>query len=87
MRNLRADGVFTPPSLGGSLILPGNLGGLAWGGAAFDPDRRLLFIPTNNLAAEVRLIPRAGFDAERRAGRNLDGGWKFARRSAALLTA
>jgi quinoprotein glucose dehydrogenase len=26
----------------------------------------------------VRLIPRAEFDGERRAGRNLDGGWEFA---------
>jgi quinoprotein glucose dehydrogenase len=77
---LRYDGVFTPPSLRGSLILPGNIGGLAWGGAAYDPDHHLLLIPTNNLAAQVRLIPQADFDKEEEAnGRDLSGGWEFAR--------
>ncbi len=76
---LRSEGVFTPPSLGGTFVIPGNIGGMAWGGAAYDPDRRLLFIPTNNLAAEVRLIRRADFAREREtAGRNLNGDWEFA---------
>lgn len=78
MSKLRTEGVFTPPSLTGSLLVPGNVGGMAWGGSAYDPTARLLFIPTNNLAAEVHLIPRAELDAERRAGRNLDGDWEFA---------
>jgi quinoprotein glucose dehydrogenase len=76
---LRYDGVFTPPSLQGSLIVPGNIGGMAWGGAAFDPAHHLLIVPANNLAAVVRLIPRANFDKEREsAGRNLNGDWEFA---------
>ena len=29
--------MFTPPSLKGSLFLPGNIGGLHWGGTAWDP--------------------------------------------------
>jgi quinoprotein glucose dehydrogenase len=77
---LRFDGVFTPPSLRGSLILPGNIGGVAWGGAAYDPTDHLLVIPINNLAAEVRLIPKADFDREEEAnGRDLSGGWELAR--------
>lgn len=76
---LRYDGVFTPPSLQGSLIFPGNIGGMAWGGAAFDTEHRLLIIPSNNLAAEVRLIPRAEFQRRREEeGRNLNGDWEFA---------
>jgi quinoprotein glucose dehydrogenase len=78
---LRSEGIFTPPSVGGSLIFPGNIGGMAWGGAAYDPNSRLLIIPVNNLAAEVRLIPRAGFEKEAAAARrqrNLEGGWEFA---------
>jgi quinoprotein glucose dehydrogenase len=79
---LRSEGVFTPPSVRGSFVVPGNIGGMAWGGAAYDPDRRLLFIPTNNLAAEVRLIPRAAFVREREtAGRSLNGDWEFAAQS------
>jgi len=75
---LRSEGIFTPPSLRGSFIIPGNIGGMAWGGAAFDPVHHLLLIPTNNFAAEVRLIPRADFAAEREAGRKLNGDWEFA---------
>jgi quinoprotein glucose dehydrogenase len=72
---LRNEGVFTPPSLKGTLVVPGNIGGMAWGGAAFDEAHHLLIVPTNNLAAEVRLIPRADFEKERQAGRGSD--WEF----------
>ena len=76
---LRNDGVFTPPSLRGSVVVPGNIGGLSWSGAAFDPPHHLLIVPVNNLAAEVRLILRADYTHEREtAGRNLSGGWEFA---------
>ncbi len=60
----RSDGVFTPPSLRGSIVFPGNIGGMAWGGAAYHPGQGLLIIPTNRLAALVRLIPRAEYDAQ-----------------------
>jgi quinoprotein glucose dehydrogenase len=60
----RSEGIFTPPSINGSIIFPGNIGGMAWGGAALDAERGLLVIPTNRLAAYIRLIPREKFDAE-----------------------
>ncbi len=60
----RADGIFTPPSVQGSIIFPGNIGGMAWGGAAFDARSGLLIIPTNRLAAYIRLIPRDKFDEQ-----------------------
>ena len=76
---LRSEGIFTPPSLKGTLVIPGNIGGMAWSGAAYDPANRLLLIPVNNLAAEVRLIPRADLAREREtAGRDLSGGWEIA---------
>lgn len=55
---LRSEGIFTPPSLRGSVIFPGNIGGVAWGGAAFDSERGLLIANTNRLATLVRLVPR-----------------------------
>jgi quinoprotein glucose dehydrogenase len=67
LQSLRADGVFTPPSLKGSAIFPGNIGGMAWGGAAFDPTHNLLIIPTNRLAALIKLVPRSDFREERRS--------------------
>jgi len=66
MRPLRADGFFTPPSLRGTLVAPGNVGGVAWGGMAHDRGRGLLVMPVNNLVAEVRLIPRADLNEERK---------------------
>jgi quinoprotein glucose dehydrogenase len=64
---LRNDGIFTPPSVQGSLHVPGNIGGMHWGGAAWDPVRRLLIAPVNRRAAVIRLIPKEQFSTERKA--------------------
>jgi quinoprotein glucose dehydrogenase len=77
MSRLRTEGFFTPPSLGGTLVTPGNVGGMAWGGAAYDRRLDALILPVNNLAAEVRLIPRDKVEEERKAGR-LSGDFEFA---------
>ena len=57
MSSLRNDGVFTPPSLRGSLILPSNIGGAHWGGLAVDTVRRIAVVPVNRLPALVQLFP------------------------------
>jgi quinoprotein glucose dehydrogenase len=62
MAALRNDGIFTPPSLQGSLVMPGNVGGMNWSGYAYDASRHLLIVNTNNLAAKVKLIPQAAFN-------------------------
>jgi quinoprotein glucose dehydrogenase len=69
IRPLRADGFFTPPSLRGTLVVPGNVGGVAWGGMAHDRANGLLVMPVNNIASEVRLIPRTELDEQRNGGR------------------
>jgi len=63
--SLRSDGMFTPPSIRGTLQVPGNVGGMHWGGMSYDPARHILVANTNRLAAMVRLIPRADYDADR----------------------
>jgi quinoprotein glucose dehydrogenase len=65
----RFDGMYTPPSLQGTIIYPGNAGGSNWGGIAVDPDRQLALVRTSNLPWSVKLIPRADFEAEREAHR------------------
>src|SRR5262249_38087406 len=55
---LRREGLFTPPSLQGTLVYPFTGGGANWGSAAYDPRRNLLVINMNNLAHEVRLYPK-----------------------------
>jgi quinoprotein glucose dehydrogenase len=57
MRGLRNEGIFTPPSLEGTLVIPSNIGGAHWGGLTFDPVRQLAIVPVNRLAAMVQLIP------------------------------
>jgi quinoprotein glucose dehydrogenase len=78
MSKLRTGPIFTPPSLSGTLQLPGNVGGMNWGGFAYDPTRELLVLPENHLASEVKLIPRAQFDEVRTRERKLNGDWEFA---------
>jgi len=65
---LRNQGIFTPPSLQGTLAVPGNLGGMNWSGYAFDPVRNLLIVNTNNLIARVRLIPRGKISSNEEDG-------------------
>jgi quinoprotein glucose dehydrogenase len=62
---LRSDGIYTPPTLEGALMYPGNAGGSNWGGVAIHPARGLLVANTMDLAWAVRLFPRAEFDRER----------------------
>jgi quinoprotein glucose dehydrogenase len=61
IEGLRNEGIFTPPSLKGTLVAPGNLGGMTWSGYAFDPRHALLVVNTNNMPAKIKLIPRADF--------------------------
>ena len=42
-------GLFMPPSRQGTVMLPGFHGGALWGGAAFDPKKRWLFVASNNI--------------------------------------
>ena len=69
---LRSEGIFTPPSLQGSIIFPGNIGGAHWGGAAFDPARSILIVNTNRFPFVVRLMPRERYEEERRAHPHAD---------------
>jgi len=59
----RYDGMFTPPSLEGSLQYPQNAGGINWGSVSIDPDRGLLFTNMMRMAAVIQLIPRAQYEA------------------------
>ncbi|GLU52155.1 outer membrane protein assembly factor BamB family protein [Dyadobacter frigoris] len=47
-RSMRYEGLFTPPDLKGTLMLPGSRGGAEWGGAAYDPGTSVLFVKSND---------------------------------------
>lgn len=55
---LRSEGVFTPPSLQGSVDYPGNAGGPNWGGVAIDPRGGVLYVNQMRVPMVVTLVPR-----------------------------
>jgi quinoprotein glucose dehydrogenase len=61
---LRSDGIFTPPSLRGTLARPSNIGGAHWGGVAVLADRQIAVVPVNTIASMVQLLPAEGLDED-----------------------
>ncbi len=61
---LRNDGPFTPPSLQGTLVVPGNIGGAHWGGMAVDEGRAIAVVPVNRIPAMVQLFLADGFNGD-----------------------
>ncbi|HEY3740250.1 MAG TPA: pyrroloquinoline quinone-dependent dehydrogenase [Bryobacteraceae bacterium] len=47
--------LYTPPSLNGTIMRPGLIGGANWGGGAFDPETGMLYIRSTNQASLVRV--------------------------------
>jgi quinoprotein glucose dehydrogenase len=53
----RNEGLFTPPSLEGSIGMPGHNGGANWGGSAVDPVNGEFFVISKNLPVMLRAEP------------------------------
>jgi len=64
IESARRDGLYTPPSLKGSIEFPFTGGGVNWGSAAFDPATNRLFVNTSSMMHRITLIPRAETDEE-----------------------
>ena len=60
---LRSEGIYTPPTVGGTLMNPGFAGGSNWGGLAWDPETQLVIATVLELPMWTRLTPRE--EAER----------------------
>ncbi len=50
--------IYTPPSLQGTVMFPGMLGGMNWGSAAVDPESAFLVVNVHSIMTMVRLMPR-----------------------------
>ncbi|MCH4562537.1 pyrroloquinoline quinone-dependent dehydrogenase [Halomonas sp. EGI 63088] len=59
----RAEGLYTPPSLEGTVVYPAATGGINWGSGAVDPSRNLLVVNQSRVPTGVRLIPREEYAA------------------------
>jgi quinoprotein glucose dehydrogenase len=56
---LNYEGRYTPPSLNGTIVYPGNFGTFNWGSVAVDPERQVMFGMPTYLAFTSKLVPRA----------------------------
>ncbi len=65
---LKSEGLFTPPSIEGTIELPGYAGGINWGGLAFDPSSHTVVTFSMDLPMEVALIPREVLGETRESG-------------------
>jgi quinoprotein glucose dehydrogenase len=81
IESLRNDGLFTPPGFRGTISFPGNIGGVNWGSAAWDPVRNLLIANTNRVAAIAKLLPREDMQAAFDTAKQTETAWggEFAR--------
>ncbi|MCF0072957.1 PQQ-binding-like beta-propeller repeat protein [Dyadobacter sp. CY261] len=62
-RSMRYEGLFTPPDLKGTLMLPGTRGGAEWGGAAYDPSSTVLFVKSND-SPEIQSMKKVDLEQE-----------------------
>jgi quinoprotein glucose dehydrogenase len=67
--SLRDNGIFTPPDTRGTLLLPGYIGGVNWGGIVFDEEHARVIAAVNLLPTVVTLISRPELEREVRSGR------------------
>ena len=52
----RSEGIYTPPSTQGTIILPGYDGGGEWGGPSIDPSTNILYVNANEMAWVLNLV-------------------------------
>ena len=58
LNQLRNDGIYTPPTVEGSLFYPGNGGGNNWGSPAINPDSQTMYVITGRTVNHLKLTPR-----------------------------
>ncbi|MGD0191110.1 MAG: pyrroloquinoline quinone-dependent dehydrogenase [Rhizomicrobium sp.] len=68
----RANGLYTPPSLQGTILYPFTGGGTNWGGLAFDAAHDIAYVNTSSAMHLVTLIPRKDFAAVKAAHPDLE---------------
>lgn len=57
LEGMRTGGTFTPPGTTPSVVLPQFNGGAEWGGAAFDPVSRTLYVNSSSEAEWISMVP------------------------------
>ncbi|MEX0906530.1 MAG: c-type cytochrome [Balneolaceae bacterium] len=57
MKNFRTGPTYTPPSIEGTVTVPGIHGATEWGGGAYDPENNMYYINVNNIPFVLTLVP------------------------------
>ena len=57
-KEMRHQGIFTPPGVDRSLQYPGSLGGMNWGSVSVDPNNSLMFVNDMRLGLANYMVPR-----------------------------
>jgi quinoprotein glucose dehydrogenase len=52
----RVGPLYTPPSMQGTITMPGSIGGVGWGGAAYDPETNTLYVKASNSPSLWRIV-------------------------------
>jgi quinoprotein glucose dehydrogenase len=60
VEGMRMGPLYEPPSVEGTVMVPGTDGGAEWGGAAWDAASRTLFVNGNQIASILRVVETAG---------------------------
>jgi quinoprotein glucose dehydrogenase len=66
IRNARNEGLFTPPSMKGTVTIPGVGGGASWGTAAVDPAKGFLYIVSKDAPTIVTITPPGNSAADQK---------------------
>ncbi len=77
VRKYRLGPIYTPPSVQGTMMRPGVVGGANWGSAAFDAETGMLYVKTTNAPAVIK--NRAGGSFREKSAR-VRSGRRFHRR-------
>jgi len=74
LKNSRNEGIYTPPSLKGSVSMPGHNGGANWGSSAINPTKGTFFIVSKEMPTFDRLFEPGAAPGRRGGGPGGGGG-------------
>ena len=72
LRNSRNEGLYTPPSVRGSILTPGWNGGANWGSSAVNPVKGTMYIVSKEIPTFQKLVPPNPIPAAQPGGRGGD---------------
>jgi quinoprotein glucose dehydrogenase len=67
LRSVRNEGLFTPPSLRGTLSIPGVSGGASWATTAVDAAKGKVYVVSHDAPTIITLVPKGEPGADTRA--------------------